>query len=188
MADNKDIIGIDLDQAFLTCHSRLYEYLNTINFNSGKNKNICEIKNEIFKIGNINKIFKLFNPNSYIAFPDAIDTIKALQKQNFKIYFISNRPNLKPIIKMTYQWFKINNVDFDLLALGCTNKLEYAKKNDVKYFIDNDMKICKEFASKSEIKAICFDRKERKNSTERDIISTLSWQEIKEYLFSEIIL
>lgn len=185
MSEEREIIGIDLDQALLTCDSRIYRYLNKLNFNKNKNCKHFEIKEETYKLGNINKIFKLFNPDSYVAFPDAIETINNLSQNGNLIYFISNRPKIKPIIKMTYQWFKLNNVKYDMIILGCQNKLRFAKENNVKYFIDNNIKICKDIALNSEIKSIYYNSENNMDLSTNGIISKTTWKEIEEYFFEE---
>ncbi len=179
MENPLEIVGVDLDQTFLTCDSKLYRFLNTLNLNNGKNKASKNfvIEDCNYKIGNLNKIFKLFNPQSYVAMPDAINTINELHNNGKKIHFLSNRPKLKPIVKMTSQWFKLNNVQFDKIVLGCKDKLHYAKTHNFNYFIDNDINICRQFTSNSDIKTFHFSQDCKENNNEFILVS--SWNEIK---------
>lgn len=133
-------------------------------------------------MGQINKIFKLFNPQMYVALEGAVDAINYLHEIGKDVHFISNRPKFKPIIKMTAQWFKLNNVKFEKLVLGCKNKIEYAKNNNILYFIDNDFSLCQNFAKQTNITPIFYDLNENilSKDSEQNMIVSSSWKDIQE--------
>ncbi len=167
-------IGIDLDKTMFTFKSVLYDFLNKFQFvRSDKKMKYKEI--DINKVKHVNPIIKnlhkIFNPACYKVFPDAVETINKFHKSGYEIYFISNRPNISPIVRATCDWIKANNLPCDKLILGCNNKGEYALQNGIDIMIDDFEKNCKAIKEKG-VKAILF--KGNLKNTYNDYLKLLS--------------
>lgn len=184
-------IGIDLDKTMFTFSSLLYGVLNALQFiRSDKKVKFKEIDIDKTKSVNpiIKKLHKAFNPAYYKPFPLAIETINELHDAGYEIYFISNRPNISPIVRATCAWLKNNNVHCDKLILGCNNKSEFALQNGIDVMID-DLKVnCKKSEEKG-VKSILFRGKLKNNgesvrlSKKRPKFTVLSsWRNIGQYI------
>lgn len=151
-------IAIDLDKTMFTLSSFLYEILNKLQLIRKKGKlkfkeiNFDDVKgvNPILK-----RLHKAFNPACYNAFPLAIETINSLHEAGYEIYFLSNRPNIAPIVNATVAWLRDNNVHCDKLVLGCNDKAEYARLNGIDMIIDDLAINCKKSEEKG-VKSILF--------------------------------
>lgn len=184
-------IGIDLDKTLFRCNSLVYILLNKINFNKGRKFKYKEIDPKgIYKGKTVNKVFKFLNPNKYITYIDAVKTINELHEHGYKIYFVSNRPSLKPIISLTVDSLKKFGVKYDKLVLGCNNKAEYIKQEGINYFIDDIALICNSVITRTDAKPLWFTPKIKNN---REVKYTLTgfenfstWKSIKEFFKKEI--
>lgn len=184
-------IGIDLDKTLLSCDSFIYAMLNKLNFNKGKNLKYREINpNGIYKSKFVNKIFKFLNPNKYSPYLDAVRIINDLHQKGYEIYFVSNRPSLKPIISMTINCLKNLGVEYDKLILGCNNKADLIRKEGINYFIDDVAYICNKIFLTTDAKPIWFtpllkDEKKPKYKLS-NFKSFNSWKSIGGYFNNEL--
>ncbi len=184
-----EIIGIDLDKTLFSCNSFLYNFVAGLNFHNDKNLKHYEVPRDgIYKCSFINKVFKFFNPSKYKAFPEAVETINSLHDDGYFIFFVSSRPNIKPVISMTYEWLNKHNVKYDKLVLGCKNKPAYAYEKGIKFFIDDLRKNCELMSCKG-IKPLLFkgslkNKNKKKLKPALQLQNFTSWQDIKSYFDS----
>ena len=162
------IIGIDLDNTIFTFNSFLYDILNKLQSSHKGNKvKYKEVDlNDVKPVSPfMSKLHNVFNPSTYKAYPQAIETINDLHNQGYKIYFISSRPCTKSVINATANWVKMNNVSCDKLILGCSNKAKYASENGVSLFIDDFKRTCKAVEEKG-IPTVLFNSKLKSREAE----------------------
>lgn len=178
-------IGIDLDKTLFDCNSIVYHFFNKFNFNKEGSLKHHEINQKaIYKCSLLNKVCRFFNPKNYFTFPDACEVLQQLSDSGFEVYLVSNRPNIRPIISMTMQTLRDAGIKYDKLILGCNNKAEFAKAENLSYFIDNNEDICKLITKKSKIETICFAPKVKKREPKlllKGIHRLSSWKKIGNY-------
>ena len=188
---NMKRIAIDLDKTMFTFKSFLYEFLNKFQFmRSDKKVKYKEIDIDSIKPVNpiIKRLHKAFNPACYQTFPLAIETINAFHKTGYEIYFVSNRPNVAPIVSATCAWLRDNNVHCDKLILGCNNKSEFALQNDIDIMIDDLFVNCQSSEEKG-VKSILFNANLKNsvdcfkiNKKQPNLTILNSWGKIGQYI------
>lgn len=151
------IIGVDLDNTMFTVRSLMYGLMNKFQSIKSSTGNFVEFSGKNHKKSNflLKKLHKVFNPAKYHTYPRAIEAINYLRSIGFKVYFISSRPNISPIVNVTLEWLDNNNVRYDKVVLGCKNKAIYAKENDVDLMIDDYFATCQQL-DKVGIRSILF--------------------------------
>ena len=151
------IIGVDLDNTMFTVRSLMYGFMNKFQSIKSSTGNFVEFSGKNHKKSNflLKKLHKVFNPAKYHTYPRAIEAINYLRSIGFKVYFISSRPNISPIVNVTLEWLDNNNVRYDKVVLGCKNKAIYAKENDVDLMIDDYFATCQQL-DKVGIRSILF--------------------------------
>ena len=151
------IIGVDLDNTMFTFRSLMYGLMNKFQSIKSSTGNFVEFSGKNHKKSNflLKKLHKVFNPAKYHTYPRAIEAINYLRSIGFKVYFISSRPNISPIVNVTLEWLDNNNVRYDKVVLGCKNKAIYAKENDVDLMIDDYFATCQQL-DKVGIRSILF--------------------------------
>ena len=181
-------IGIDLDNTILSCKLLIYKLIDKFQIVNNSDNSYIQIDKNAETETFLNKL-TIFNPNVYIAFPNAIETINYLYSKGIEIHLISSRPNILPIIDLTINWLNKNNVLYNKLILGCSNKAEYVVANQLDLMIDDNLKTCKSLAQKN-IQSILFKHNisnEKFISYDNKINSSLitimrSWSKINDHL------
>lgn len=151
------IIGVDLDNTMFTFRSLMYGLMNKFQPIKSSTGNFAEFSGGNHKKANflLKKLHKVFNPAKYHTYPRAIETINFLRSIGFKVYFISSRPNISPIINVTFEWLDKNDIKYDKVVLGCRNKAIYAKEKNVDLMIDDYFATCQQL-DKVGIRSILF--------------------------------
>lgn len=110
--------------------------------------------------------------------------INKLHDLGFKIFIITSRKDrdlIDPLLN-TKKWLKDNNIYYDKLVIGNSNKLEECINNKIDIFIDDKIKHCSK-TKIANIKTFIFDNIYNKNS---DIDRVYSFEElfnlIKEFI------
>lgn len=175
---------LDLTLVFYNRLSPIYKFCNSIDLNRGKNSKYSVFNNDegICKVSFMNKVVKLFNPKMYTVYDKVVETIKTISELGHNILIVTNRPNLKPVRILTMMQLKENNIPYNKLILGCKNKYECAKKENVDVFVDNGAKICKTLASNN-IKTIMFNEEQMQETP--NLKQFVSWIDINDYFFSK---
>ena len=88
----------------------------------------------------------------------AIEFFQELHKHNYKIYIVTSRKETDQIdcYANTKKWLEDNNIYYDYLILGNSNKLEECQKHNINVFIDDKIKHVKA-ATEAGIKSLIFD-------------------------------
>ena len=79
--------------------------------------------------------------------------------------------------KITLESFKNNNINFDSLDLGVSNKIPFFKENHIDVCIEDSYETCKEAESEG-IKSILMTTKMNKNIDSGSIIRVNNWNEV----------
>ena len=119
---------------------------------------------------------------------DASRVIKRLKKEGHEIYLITARSSLDlpsnkkmlDIRKITTDWLKKHDIDYDHLEMCCFNKDEYCKQNNIDIMIEdsptNIVKVSKV------IPVICMDCSYNRNINNPNIKRVYNWNEIEKLL------
>lgn len=176
-------IGIDIDDV-ITNTSELVRIYVEKNDNNGDLKNYME---DIMKANMVTpKIEKFFEENAYNIFRDvnikenAVEIIKKLLNSGNEVYIITSRGEIccKGSEKLTYDYFKKNNINYTKIFFDSFEKAKICKENKIDIMIDDSVKHCREIADKN-IKSILFT-----SEVNKDILATVprvsSWLELEE--------
>jgi len=160
-------IGIDLDGTITDFYNSLIKYgveFGERNFNNGRIKDckgfeIHEIFDwtleevEIFKEYVRCEMRMIVEPRE-----GSIEVIKELHNLGHKIYIITSRKESDQIncLENTKLWLKNNNVYYDELILGNSNKLEECINHEIDLFVDDKIKHCKK-CHENGIEVVLFD-------------------------------
>lgn len=147
-------IGIDLDGTITDFYSSLLKHgveFGEKNFNNGKIKNYNGF--EIWEIFDWTEeevaIFKEYVRSEMRMGvkprEGSIEVIKELHDLGHKIYIITSRKESDQIncLENTKLWLEKNNVCYDELILGNSNKLEECINHKIDIFVDDKIKHCK---------------------------------------------
>lgn len=95
----------------------------------------------------------------------AIDFFKEVHKLKVEIYIITSRGknDLFSPLKETKKWLQDNDIYYDKLIIGNSNKLEECIKHKIDVFVDDKEKHCKKVNDYG-IKTFIFDNRYNKNS------------------------
>lgn len=133
-------LGIDIDLTLLSCHSFIYALASKFHI-AGNCKKLKYKEIDKDFVGKPNLILKnalsFYNPAKYYALPNAVETINKLYDSGVKIVFLSRRPASKAWVGTLTTFLKANGVKYDKLILGCNNKAQYCKQNNIDYHIDD---------------------------------------------------
>ena len=183
----KRIAVVDLDKTLFNCKSLCYTLFNLLPWNRNKKLKFVEVNHTAtIKQSKANKIFRLLNPKFYFTYPDAVETINELSELGYEVHFVSNRPNIRPVVALTLLSLENHGLKYDKLVLGCTNKEEYAKSAGVDYLIDNTKTLCKSLAKNTSVKPLCFKpalkrEKGREKLSDAAFSRFSSWAGIREF-------
>ncbi|MGM9877068.1 MAG: hypothetical protein ACI33S_00310 [Bacilli bacterium] len=173
-------IGIDLDGTITDFHKSLLingkKFLKKHNIDYKiKEQNKFEIE-DIFELStNDLKIFKEYVRTELrmntLPRDDAVKTINKL-KENNKIFIITSRKETDQIdcYNSTKLWLDNNNIYYDKLIIGNSNKVEECQKHNINIFIDDKIKHVKK-VSEVGIKSLLFDNVYNKDCTIKRIYS-----------------
>lgn len=168
-------IGIDLDGTI----TDFYSYLVTFGREFGKeNFNNDKIKN--YYGFEIEEIFD-WNEEEIIKFKEYVRTtlrmevkprifakecLYRLHKLGHIIYIITSRKeeDQYDTLNNTKKWLKDNNIYYDYLLLGNSNKLEECLNNKIDIFVDDKIKHCSKTQS-ANIRTYLFDNPYNRNSS-----------------------
>ncbi len=138
-------IGIDVDYTLFSCDSLLYKYIARLKTSSNDKKlKYCEIsKTQNYKVGLFCKMIKAFNPKFYKEYHNASKIIKLLKQNGHEIYIITSRPSFQPFVGSLQSWLNDNQIEYDKLIMGCSNKSNFAYLNGLDLMIDDLEHNCK---------------------------------------------
>lgn len=184
-------IGIDLDGTITDFYRDLIKYgveFGKKNFDNGRIKNyngfeIWEIFDwtdeeiTIFKEYVRTKMRIGVKPRE-----GAIEVIKELHDLGHKIYIITSRKESDQIncLENTKKWLKKNNICYDKLIIGNSNKLEECINHKIDIFIDDKVKHCKRCFEYG-IEVILFGNPYNRNCNLKRINS---FYELREYIIN----
>ncbi len=167
-------IGIDLDGTITDFHRYLIikgkKFLESKGIKYGIKKQSAMETEDIFEL----KDDDLVSLKEYIRTElrmkvkprkNVIMVLKKLHDMNYKIYIITSRKERDQIdcYNNTKKWLDDNNIYYDKLVLGNSNKVEECLNNNIDIFIDDKIKHCKA-ALDNGIMALIFDNVYNKKS------------------------
>ena len=182
-------IGIDLDGTITDFYSSLIKHgveYGEKHFNNGKIKDYKGFEiHEIFDWSDEEvAIFKEYvrtemrmgvKPRN-----GSIEVIKELHDLGHKIYIITSRKESDQIdcLENTKLWLKNNNVCYDELILGNSNKLEECINHKIDIFVDDKIKHCKK-CHENGIDVVLVDNPYNKDC---DLKRVSSFYELRDYI------
>ena len=160
-------IGIDLDGTITDFHRYLVRYGKIFLKNNNIKYKIKDSKafheEDIFDINNdelelLKKYIRTELRMKVKPRKNASYFLKKLHDMNYKIYIITSRKESDQIdcLNNTKKWLKDNDIYYDYLIIGNSNKLEECINNKIDIFIDDKIKHCKAVFDKG-IKSYIFN-------------------------------
>ena len=110
----------------------------------------------------------------------SVEMINKLKEEGNNIIIITARWNSEEIdaFKISENWLKKYNFNFDKMYVGIENKAEIAIKENINLFIDDSVRNCEEVSAVG-IKSYLFDSETNKHINQHDNIDRVySWEEI----------
>lgn len=191
------IIGVDIDNVLSKFNEKLFEeFLN--HDKELRNSGIINEKAEYITRGMFDwtqeEISTFYNNNieriakELKVIDGSPKYIKKLREKNYKIFIVSGRDNgeYSNPYKMTTEWLKKHNIEYDKLIL--TNaydseaKAKVCIENNISIMIDDSERILTEVA-KYGIKALLMNTKYN-NKKENELTRVNNWKEIYEYIIN----
>lgn len=136
---------IDLDRVVFDCKSIPYAFANRFFTVSSINRQLKYqiVDTELAKqYKNHLSFFRFCNKNHLIALDHAVKTLKKWNNQGFNINFVSCRPNLKSLKKLTADWLEEQDLKYNSLIFCCTNKPRFCHHNNIDIIIDDTLTNC----------------------------------------------
>ena len=120
-------------------------------------------------------------------FPFAIEIINKLKDEGHKIVLITSRYNFDDtnMVKITEDWARKYNLQYDKLIINVGTKLEAALENKVDIFVDDSFENCKA-VSNGGIKTFIMDTRCNKNLDDTNIERVFSWPHLEHEIRKEI--
>lgn len=120
-------------------------------------------------------------------FPFAVEIINKLKEEGNKIVLISvrwdfNNYNMR---KLTEEWLEANNIKYDKLEIGISDKKKVALENNLDIFVDDSFENCKAVSSCG-IKTYIMDSRCNKNLEDSKVERVFSWPNLDHELRKEI--
>lgn len=117
----------------------------------------------------------------------ASEVINKLKQEGHKIYLITARwdmPN-DNIQKITKQWLKGNNVEYDELIINASDKLQLVKEKNIDIFIDDSFNNCKNIAENSNAKVYMMTSRVNGSFNHEKIKRVYSWPHVYSLIGNE---
>ena len=180
---------IDLDRVVFNCKAFPYNLVNSIFTASSINKPLRYhvVDTELAKqYKNKLSFLRLFNKHYLVALEDSIKTLKMWNQQGFSLNFVSSRPNLKSLKKLTTEWLEEQNIEYDSLIFSCTNKPIYCFKNKFDIIIDDTLTNCI-YSTMYNMQSIWVTKNEKQSRSidyDLPIYRATNWKEINKIVQS----
>lgn len=111
----------------------------------------------------------------------SVEVINTLKEKGHKVILITARfdDEIVDAEAITKKWLEANNINYDKLIINSHDKLEIAKNEDIKLFIDDSIRNC-EMISSGNIKTYMFLTENNKYYENENIEKVISWDELYE--------
>lgn len=191
-------IGIDIDDTITNSSDVFIEYAKKYN----KDNNILhKIDNTILdteKSFGWKKEDQIYFLNKYLKEilqkvnpkPNSIEVINKLKNEGHEIYFITARSDKEindSMFKLTENWLKQNNYEYNFLITESKDKLNSCIKNKIDVFIDDSYSNCKLIKDSMTIPVLLFSTRYNLNVKDDSLIRVNDWFEIYNYLNKEVL-
>lgn len=119
---------------------------------------------------------------------NAVEIINELGRDNEIIIITARWDRESGIIsEITKKWLENNGINYKKLYIGHKDKRNIIKENNIKLFIDDSFKTCKE-VSEMGIRTMMMDSRINKELKDDKIERVFSWKDIKEKINKEVTL
>lgn len=159
-------IAIDIDDTLFTCNSIIYKVLNKLQkVGHPKEKTLTYktvTREKPVNTGFLKFIMPVLNPKNYVAYADALETIKGWHEEGHEIILLSSRPSkIKALKHATLDLLEKFDVKYDSLVIGCRSKHMFCKAYNVDLLIDDHKTHCT-LAAENGISSICINNSNNK--------------------------
>lgn len=185
-------IGIDIDDTICDNFNIILPYIcKYYGYNIKDFENLYSKDDMIIsKLPDYDKFARKYYPKLIPNLPLLNDVKEVIDKLkvNNEIIFITSRSTLgfDNSYKISYDYLKKNEIYFDKLIVGATNKYEICKENKIDIFIDNSIYNCSCVSKNSNIDVLLFSNKYNKDCN--NFKSVKSWQEIYDYISNKYLI
>ncbi len=118
---------------------------------------------------------------------ESIKIINQLKQEGNEIYFITARSEREikgEMFKLTEEWLKNNNYQYDLLEIDSHEKEKSCKKYGIDIFIDDSYKNCTRIKKELNIPTLLYATRYN-NTVSKDLIRVNNWFEIYDFIKKE---
>lgn len=182
------IIGIDIDDTITDSSEAFIRYARKYNEENGIIFPIDITQMELSKAFGWNNNNHLEFLETYLKMllkevkpkEDAVDVIKMLKDEGFKIILITARHEreLEDPYEFTKEWLRDKNIHYDKLIVNCKKKELACMENGVEVFIDDSIKNCMDVYRELHIPVMLFNSRYNKDEKCQGINRVYSWNEV----------
>lgn len=179
-------IGIDIDDTICdTFNNILTSVCEYYSLSKEELEKMYEKDSDVFaKLPNYDKYARLYYPKIIPELPlfDGVKEVIDKLKDKYEIIFITARSTLgfDDSYKMCFDYLNKNNIYFDKLIVGASDKYKICKENKINYFIDNSIDNCSDVSNLDGVSVLLFENKYNKNYDK--FYHVKSWNDIYNYI------
>ena len=190
------IIGIDIDNTLTEVQDKLneaaFKYAKELGkeikdlddtIEDGKNNGDIFIKKFKFTYEELKYFLKDIQEeitNNAKPRSGAVETIKRLRRDGYKIYIVTARDSEfhDDPYELSKKWLDENNIEYDKLIVNAREKAPVCKAENIDLFIDDQLFNCMQIA-KEGIKTIRISNEEKELD---NVVNVRNWKEIYKYI------